>query len=286
MKKIIAKWKRNNMYIVFNENTNWFMEIESLYNQKIQNVWENIIQFNPEISLNDDERFFVELNEEMKQEMINPYVNVLDNTVWINLIEKENLKEISVIALVENWTSERLIVTRIFPRYYIKKRFFSFDWEPKLWEEDDYVIFSWDVDVYYCQNRLYFKNYSIARSVFPWLGDFYREATNEEVENFLGNSIFEQNERNRRVSERNRKRIAIVMNNNDIQRDNEQVRNQYIDYAREVGFWDSIHNSKFKVESDKDLAKVLNILDERIYKTPITNRLMEANSVTNIEIGI
>ena len=275
------------MYIVFNDGSDWFVEIESLYNQKIQNIWnsESVILFNPESSLNDDEWFYVELNEELKQEIIGPYFNVIDNTIWINQIEKEDFKNVSAISLVENWENEKLIITKVFPKYYIKKKLISFDWEElKLKDENSNIVFSWDVDIYYFQNKLYFKNYSIARSIFPWLNVFYREATNEEANAFLSNPIFEQTERNRKISERNLKRIASIMDNNNIQRENEETRRDYINYANEVGFWGSIHNDKFRVESDRDLLKVLNILDERIYKTPVTHTLREANSVTNIQI--
>lgn len=45
---------------------------------------------------------------------------------------------------------------------------------------------------------------------------------------------------------------------------------------------DITSEGRFKITSNKDVTNILNILEERVYKTPITEENREAHSVTRL----
>ena len=115
-------------------------------------------------------------------------------------------------------------------------------------------------------DTLYFKNLSSITGIFPGIDALYREATNEEVQNFLRLDFIQQDSSIgvEAVSKLNRKRIAITQKKWDAIAE-EDHRHIILDEIK--NYCPSLCNKDgtFRVHSDKDLTYLLYGLDQRFY---------------------
>lgn len=291
MKKIIAKLQDGNFCTVFNCQNKGFKEIENSYHIPTFTD-EKLFKFDPEKKLEADEWFYVEPNEEQKNELISPYISTLTNIDTINQIAKDDYRNIRAICLVENGETnenindssfEKIIITRVFPRFYtFKKTILKWDDVPKLEEQSSSVDFTAHIDAYWLDGRLYFTSYTNIKPIFDGLEDFYRIATEEEKSDFLRKDLFYCLNNNIQVGIRNLRKIASVIN--DIAWNETETRKKYIDYAKKypnIGV-QITNDGKMKIETNQDVSKILSLLEERIYTTPITGEEREAISTSKL----
>lgn len=132
------------------------------------------------------------------------------------------------------------------------------------------------------QDTLLFKNLSIISGIFNGIGEIYREATKEEVSNFLNQSFiglsndFSQD----KVTAPNRRRIALALQTfSDMTDEDKEC---IIDYVKDYLSFDE-KTKKFIISSDIDLKKLLYGIEQRYYTTPIGGKKRLANSV--LELG-
>ena len=282
-KKIIAQLNDGTFCTIFDQANSGFSDIQRHYKDPLFTN-ENTFSFDPERKIESDEWFYIEPNAEQKSALIQPYINTLTNIDSVNPIQKEDYPNIRAISLVETSDdSEKLIVTRVFPRFYtMSKKMLRWENGPALIKQSASVDFTGIIDAFWQNGKLYFKYYAKIKPIFDGLEDFYRTATEKEKNDFLQKDFFECPNASMIVRTRNMRRIASVIDKIDWA--NPKVLAKYIRYAnkyQEVGV-EITSNGKIKLESNKDLTQILNILEERIYTTPITNEIREANSVTPI----
>lgn len=280
-KKIIARLQDESFATIFNNGNSDFSNIESKY-QIPEFPTEKIFPFDPEKKLESDEWFYVEPDEERKNELISPYISTLTNIDSVNPIAQEDYQDIRAICLVEDGETEKIILTRVFPRFYtMSKTIFKWDDGPKLETQSSSVDFTANIDAYWANGKLYFKSYSHIKPVFDGLENFYRTATEEERNDFLGKDYFSCPNTGIEIGHRNLRKIASVINS--INWSDSETRQKYINYANQypnIGV--QIDDGKMKIESNQDVTKILTVLEERIYTTPITGENREANSVTKL----
>lgn len=281
-KKIIARLQNGNFCTIFNSDNDNFADIENFYSiPDLTN--ENTFVFDPEKGVEGEEWFYVEPNEKQKNTLISPYIKTLTNIDSINPIRQEDYQNIMAIGLVENGENEKIIITRIFPRFYtMSKKIFKWNSGPKLETQSDSVDFTANIDAYWENRKLYFKSYSHIKPVFDGLENFYRTATEKERKNFLQKDYFSCPNIGIKIGHRNLRKIASVIDN--INWSDAKTRQKYIDYAKQYpnsGIQIS-DNGKMKIKSNQDVTKILTVLEERIYTTPITGENREANSVTKL----
>lgn len=281
--KILAKLSNWNFVNVFNDNSDWFNSIEWIYSEPdLRN--DNTFVFDPDRKLEHDEWFYVEFNTEQKEKAIDWFFSLLSSSVSWNNIDNSDYPEIRAIFLSKkDWDSEKIFLTRIFPRYYtMSKKILKWETWPALEEQSSSVDFNGNLDAYWDWQKLYFKSYTVIKPVFDWIEDFYRVATEEEKNDFLQKDFFECGDYTSvKVWPRNLRRIASVLGL--INWGDTDVKRKYIDYANEHPLvWVVISNDKMKIDSNKDVSGILSILEERVYKTPITWVEKEAVSTVNI----
>lgn len=281
-KKIIARLQDGNFCTIFNGDSKDFSSIERAY-QIPELPVEKVFLFDPEKKLESDEWFYVEPNHEQKSELISPYIETLTNISSVNPIRQEDYQNIRAVCLVENGENEKIIITRVFPKFYtMSKTIFKWEDGPKLEKQSYSVDFTGAIDAYWIKSKLYFKSYSSIKPIFDGLENFYRIATEEEKNDFLQKDFFSCTNSEIKIGHRNLKKIASVIDSIDW--NSATVRQKYINYANQypnIGVQIS-DDGKMKIESNPDITKILSVLEERIYTTPITEEKREANSVTKL----
>ena len=177
---------------------------------------------------------------------------------------------------------------RIFPRLCIaSKTLIGFSTgEAKVSTELNSVEFTGTVDAYWDGEKLYFKKYSTVKPLFAGLADVYREATAEEVHEFLDATFFVLDDGFKRdkIGERARKNIASILDAGEIDLNCDVTRSVYNDYANdypELEF-NIESDGKFRIINISDLTIVVSVLQERLYTSPITHEKRVASSTMTV----
>lgn len=128
---------------------------------------------------------------------------------------------------------------------------------------------------------LLFRNLSYITGIFPGIGALYREATNEETEQFLNMDFITKDGITVEVVKTpNRKRIALAMET--LKHLNKKQKKEIYGYIAEYCPGLSDGKSKFTVSSNEDLALVLYGIEQRFYTTPVGEEKRIANSVIKL----
>jgi hypothetical protein len=280
-KKIVARLADKSFVSIFTEDNPGFQSINEAYNIPHLNE-ENSFLFDPERKLEEDEWFFIQPTPDQINTILGPFEETIDNIDSINPISSEDYSYIRAICLVEKLGElNTLILTKIYPRFFtMSKKLLKWNDGPSIETQATSVEFTAKVDAFWNDGKLYFKSYSVIQSVFNGLEDFYRIATEDEKNEFISKNFFDCEVENLEVRPRNLRKIAAIMDS--INWDDEIIQASYIAYANEYPYLgvQITDENKMKIESNKDLTNILNVLEERLYTTPITRQPREANTVT------
>jgi hypothetical protein len=167
----------------------------------------------------------------------------------------------------------------------VRKKWFKISNDPVL-SEDPIIIIKPYPDAIYDkeQDILYFKNLTAITTVFPEIGNLYREATDADTEAFLGNDFINltDNYDVSKVKTANRKRIAMAMDT--LNRFTLVEKNQIFDYIKEycpeLDF--SEDEEYFEIGTEDNLKHLLYGIEQRYYTTPLGNERRLANSITTL----
>lgn len=128
-------------------------------------------------------------------------------------------------------------------------------------------------------DTLYFTSLSRITSIFKKIGDLYREATDEETQNFLNSEFicctgsFDSS----CVKTSNRKLIAMAMDTLKGYSESDQKKIfKYI--AKYSNIYDSAHNI-FNIGNENQLKYLLWGIEQRFYTTTVGNEKRAANSI-------
>lgn len=166
----------------------------------------------------------------------------------------------------------------------IKKKFLSLRNAKVELNTGDILFIKDEPDIIFSknENRLYFKDISVAATIFTNLKDLYRSATDSEVTNFFGNSFIKisKNYNEQSISIPNRRRIAKYGKIIDSKNENEKaVLFEYIrQYVPEI----PIESNQFIVSNDDELKKLLYGIGQRYYTTSIDSEKRVALSIKSI----
>ena len=169
---------------------------------------------------------------------------------------------------------------------FFKKKMFVFGEVAELETTQDRIVVNEVPDAVYFpdEDTLIFYNLSSITSVFAGIDILYKEATKEQVEDFLEQPFvnLENGYELDKVSKPNRKRISMAMERFE-QLDAVQ-KDQMFDYIH--GYCENINfdeqNKTFSIATDDDLKYLLYGIDQRFYTTPLSNEKRLANSVLTL----
>ncbi len=280
MKKIFAKLKNDQSVIVFPD-----AEIESLQDiYKIPKIVTAIpFQVESRILL-EGEWYFIVLTEEQKEEMLGGYVTESDGLV-LDTIVSEQYTEVKTLYAV---SGEDKLFTKITSRHIQQgSRYIVLEEKPKVVQQGNSLLFTGEVDAYWTGTRLYFKKFTVARSLFPGIQKVYKEATEEEANEFLSSSLFAlKNEMSSDfISLRNRKRITNIVEAGSIDLQDPEVCKNYLIYAKQYDLDLEIEDDKISLIDNSDVEKVINLLGESFYTTDVTGEKREIRTSKKLVHG-
>lgn len=285
-KRICAKLE-NECVRILNEQSESFDDVARLFESP--NI-SNIKEFDANIKLEQDERFFVTLSDDQKNNMLNQYFRLLDNSASTNQILAEQYKSIRAIFLIskENWQqNHNILFSKITPTGRIEnKQFLLRDTgTPKLKTISHWIDITWKIDAYRNGEKLFFKKYETVRWLFPWIEDFYQTASHDEVESFKNNWFFNFTMRNK-IGERNLRRIAYIVREKNIDFSNDETRNKFKAYAEKYDIslpFDE--NNKINIDDNKTLSTAISIIEENYFTSEITRekKVAEYSKTVNLQ---
>lgn len=243
---------------------------------------DNPHEYDTDYKLEDDEWFGIE--------------NFSDTDFCIDLLTNDfNSAEYNQIALGDYGMLKYLCSYQDNRYYYfqklsssqtIRRKWFSISNQPEIQTDNPIIILKEFADAIYDKDDdiLYFKKLTSITTIFSGIGNLYREATQEDTEQFLENEFINLTDEYdaSKVKKANRKRIAMAMDT--FNAFTPQQRNSIYDYIKEycndLEFSDADRN--FNIGSEENLKQLMYGIEQRYYTTPIGNEKRLANSITAI----
>lgn len=281
MKKIFAKLKNDQSVMMFND-----AETESLKDlYKIPNVSLAIPFEVATRPLAEGEWYFVILTEEQKEEMLGAYVSESGSMV-LNPISVENYPEVAVIYAV---SGEEKLFTKVTSRMVSAgHKFLAIsDGKPVFVEQQASIRLTGEVDAYWTGTRLYFKKFTVARTMFPGMHKIHRQMTEQGTNEFLSSVLFELKEEMSSdiIGLRNRQKIVGIVEGKTIDLKDAAVCSKYLHYAEEYNLDLEIADGKIMLIDNADINKVINLLGESFYTTQITGEKREIKTSKKLVHG-
>ena len=250
---------------------------ESLYEEIIfdDNQYINYID-NPSYLLEENEWF--RISEFTQQDFCLDFLNQEFHSAEYQTMERNQFNKIKYVVSYQNGN---FYFQKITPSQFIRKKIMSFNEHANIIENENYLTILEIPDAVYFsqQNTLIFKRLSSISSIFRGIDELFREATDEEVSEFLQLDIVQCNEEFT-VSANSRKRITRALEILDSFNDEQKI--QLIEYIREypeTTLEFSEESQSFIVPDDNQLKNLLNGIEQKFYTAPIGRERRLANSV-------
>lgn len=164
----------------------------NLFQDKRNIDLQNAIPYSPQSTLDDDQWFYIQLDDE--NTFNNPITDCssTNSNDWIQVV-KADYEKIRYIALIDK-NVKRAFYQKIPESLLIKKPklgFFGLNDEPSI-ITDPIILINDLPDAIYDQplNRLYFRHLNKLTNIFLGIDQLFREATEQEVSTFVNSDIF------------------------------------------------------------------------------------------------
>lgn len=151
-------------------------------------------------------------------------------------------------------------------------------------ENNKTIVINTIPDAKYLKDKdiLYFKRLTSISNIFNGIDELYREATKEEIINFLESDFvkLEGDFSEAKVGKANRQRIAMALDT--LTSLEEEEKGKVMEYIQ--GYCPDLEykNDEFKIKSNEELKKLLYGIEQRYYTTPISNEKVCANSIIKL----
>ncbi|EEX73608.1 hypothetical protein [Leptotrichia hofstadii] len=254
---------------------------KDIYNIELKEI--ESIKYDSNTILSDNEWFFIE--EFTKQ---NYCLEILKNnfsTAGYNDLEKNCIKELHYI-LIENEKNNCVYIQKITKSTIIKQKMIPLvSKDYKLLENETLLLFKSCPDAILDtrEDKFYFRNLSILTSIFRGIEALYKEATDEDIDEFISNKFIKLDEdyTKNKIKSNNRKKILLV--NEILNKLPEDSKNKLLDYTSKYCDKLIYKDGIFEISNEKELKELLYGLQERYYTTEIGREKRIANSIISIE---
>lgn len=241
---------------------------------------DNPIEYDSDYKLEDDEWFAI-ANFSEKEYCIDFLSRNFVSTEY-DQIARANYSNISFLCAYQNGI---YYFQKVGSRQFISKKLLSLN-SLSITENEPIIVINDYADAIYnkAEDILYFKNLPTISTIFHGIDTLYKEATQEDTEQFLEEDFIKLGDdyNAEKVKKANRKRIAMAMET--ISHFNRQEKSTIFTYIREycedLDFDET--DSNFTIENEEDLKKLLYGIEQRYYTTLLGNEKRLANSVTTI----
>lgn len=240
------------------------------------------VPYNPDHNLDEDSWFKIEglSNQAFCIDLLKKDYDSKD----YDDLTKENFSKIAYLFAVQG---EDFYFQKITPSLFVKRKTLVFGEAATLEQSQTRLVINALPDAVYFKgsDTLVFRNLATISSIFKGIDELYKEATKEEVEQFLDESFIElSNEYGvEKVSKPNRRRIGLAMKTLEgMSADDKTNMLEYIDGYCEQKLKFDQQNQKFEISTDEDLKLLVYGIEQRFYTTPFGKEKRCANSVTTM----
>lgn len=234
--------------------------------------------------LQDDEWFVVD--DFTKQSYCLPFLRQEFIPVTLPFMKSEDYNNVDYIISVQSdiyYLFQKVTSSNV----YKKRRMVSFSEEARLIDDENILVIKELPDCVFDKqvDKLYFKNLSSITSIFDGINILYREATDNEVENFLTLDILNVadgfNKENVKTANRRRIKEATEKYNNFTKEQKENIPVYISKYCPSL--YDK-STDKINISNEVELANLLNVLNQRYYTTEIDGEMRLAHSVSKLKV--
>jgi hypothetical protein len=231
-----------------------------------------------------DEIFHVDLSNDQWQKIKDVYAT--DNSSAANLENSGYADQYSNIDVIYSVTSSGISFKKIRPSQ-IALQIGSLEWgdRPVFEAPSEKVLIDPSVDLYISKSskRAYFKSFRTAARIARVLNDFYEETTQQHAEEALAFDVFNIAEFDvADVSPKNRKRLARIKGDLDIDLDDSVTVTRINEYADKYERKDVFENKRIKICSNAELTEALDVISGSFYTNEVTNDVMKATSTRKL----
>lgn len=214
------------------------------------------------------------------------FINCIsDNTFCEDFLPNQvDYSEIKFIFMGRNEGQDTSIIfQKVRNRQIITRNFHIFTSRDTLeLSKKPFLTITEKADCIYCNGMLIFKSFYDARQVFD-LGQYYREATEADVQEFIRNDLFISDNEEQQLNNMDqlaRRKVASIKDAQTLRNKTadsiQQVANQY-DIVLELREYNGQHKVVLPTNK-KELKTLLKFLDEDLYEGPLTGTRFETNS--------
>lgn len=250
----------------------------TLYETIVVNV-ASCVAYKPDHNLDEDSWFKIEQFSQQPY-CISFLTNNFDSKDYANL-SKEQFPKISYILAIQG---NDFYFQKVTPSLYLQRKTFVFGEVAKIEESSTRLVVNAQPDAVYIKSKdtLVFRNLAAISSIFKGIDELYKEATSEEVSQFLDESFVElaNGYDVEKVSKPNRRRIALAMTTLSAMSDEDKssMLNYVNEYCQQKLNFDQ-QNQKFEIATDDDLKLLVYGIEQRFYTTPFGQERRIANSI-------
>ena len=241
------------------------------------------VLYKPDHNLDEDSWFKIE--QFSKQEFCIPLINTAFDSKDYNNLTGSDFSNISYLVAVQE---NDFFFQKIYPSMFVVRKIITFGDSAKIEENQQRLVLRELPDAIYikAEDTLIFKDLIKISSIFKGIDQLYREATDEEVNQFLNTTFIKTiNEFDvSKVSKPNRKRIAYISTIlNTMPQEEKNKLSDYINgYTGITGLKYDGEKKQFEINSDSELKLLLYGIDQRFYTTVIGQEKRIANSIIPI----
>ena len=282
-KRIVASLKNKTQVKIFDEDSEYFENISKSFSFDITKYEKVDFKKNLNSNIDNDEIYYVNLSEtEEKQFFEDIKLNL--NSTDINLIKKEEYKEVKTIYLVD-YETKTIFLKRVLPTEHLEsKKVLSFNDKPEFHQESNRIFMSSRIDIYYNiqEKKIYFSNFNTLKAVFGEAITFYREASKEEAKKFFVEDKFELEDTIFDNTTTKFKRNLGVLIDSKIDFNDEKLMKKYENYAKKWKRKLEKKDNKYILKKESQLKNFVKVLDEVFYETPISKQKRETDNFRTI----
>lgn len=243
---------------------------------------ENSREFDPEVKLEHEDWFYIEIDDD-HMPMVKEYGDQFLSTVSLNDVTEEEFSKIDLIF--RKVGNDELVFQKITQsKRMVDKSILK--WLPNIGKPERTIIdngieLKSEIDAYFDGNdKLYFKNFRTIHSLFKGIDDYYRIASQAEVNelkriDLVSFSDFE-------IKSNNLKMVAILKDDEIDLSDTSIISTLLTSYEQYPEQDFKVSEGKFIIDTNKRLTSFLKLALGRLYTNPITSYQMEASSARRL----
>lgn len=246
--------------------------------------FQNGIAYSTTSTLDDDQWFYIDSLADKKIKNPLEICSIANSNDWVQ-IEPKEYSLIRFLAVIDKVNS-RAFYQRIPSSVLIKKpilNLLGLNDQPKI-THDPIILLNELPDAVFDEKtgKLYFRDLSKLTKIFIGIDQLFKEATEEDVSNFVNSNIFSTNSNFeiKKVTTPVRKKITNVQSRYESFSPDQKL--EFIANAKQYLTHINFQNGKFLITNNEDVRDLADALDQKFHETPITKEPRRTQSYRSL----